>query len=70
MLGITIVTITKVTSKVAMCSHMNKMVLTAKMAEHKFEVAYSILNIVIFTRKIGLAIKPNQTKVATRSVEP
>ena len=60
--------ITKVTTKVAMYSYVNKMVLTAKMAECKLAIAYSALNIILVTRTIGK--EPNQTKVTTQSVEP
>ena len=41
MLGRTVVTIIKVTKKEAICLFVNKMVLTATMAEYKLEVANS-----------------------------
>ena len=42
-----------------MCSYVNKMVLAATMAEYKLEFTHSVLNIITFTRTIGLAIKPS-----------
>ena len=69
MLGTTIAAIMKVNFKVAICSYMKKIVLTATM-EYKFEVAHSVLNIIIVLRTIGLAIEYSPTKVITRSVEP
>ena len=57
MLGMTIAIIMKLTTKVAICLYMNKMVLTAIIAEYKLEVAYSALSISMATRTIRLAIK-------------
>ena len=65
----TIAAIMKVTTKVAICLYVNKMVLTATMAEYKLEVAHSAPNIIMVTRTIGLAVKPSQSKVATQSME-
>ena len=53
-----------------MCSYVNKMVLTATIAEYKLKVVNSALNIIMVTRAIGLAIKPSHPKVATQSVKP
>ena len=65
-----IAAIMKVTTKVVICLYVTKMMQTATIAEYKVEVALRILNNIIVTRTIGLAIKPSQTKVATKSVEP
>ena len=65
----TISAITKVIIKVNIYLYINKIVLTAKIAEYKLEVTHSALNIIIVIRIIGLAIKPSQTMVATQSVE-
>ena len=59
MLGTTIFAIANISAKVAMCSYVNKMVLAATMAEYKLEFTHSVLNIITFTRTIGLAIKPS-----------
>ena len=69
-LVIIIAAITKVTTKVAIYSYVNKIVLTAKIAEHKLDFVHSILSTIIVTRTIGLAINPSQNKLATWSVEP
>ena len=69
MLGMTIAATMKVTTKVAIHLYMNKMVLTAIMAEHKLEVAYSALLITTATRTIGIAVKPSQSKVTTQSMK-
>ena len=68
-MGTTVAAIMKVTIKVAIHSYVNKMVLTATMAEYKWEVVHSTPNIITVTRIIGLAVKPSQIKVATQSVE-
>ena len=65
----TIAVIVKVTTKVAICLYVNKMVLTATMAVDKLEVSHRTLNIFMVTRTIGLAVKPSQIKVATQLVE-
>ena len=65
----TIATITKVTTKLVMYSYVNKMVLTATIADYKLEVAHSALNTIMVLGTIGLAIKPSQTKATTQSVE-
>ena len=70
MLGTTIAATTKVTTKVDICSNGYKMVATTTIAECKLEFTHNIPNIIIVTKTIGLAIKPSQTKVTTRSVEP
>ena len=61
-----VVVIIKVSSKVAICLYINKMVLTETLAEYKLGVAYSALNIIIVTRTIRLAVKSSQSKVVTR----
>ena len=60
----------KVTTRVAKYSYVNKIVSTATIAKYKLQVAYSEPSIITVVKIIGLAIKPSQTKVATRSVEP
>ena len=65
MLGMMVAAIIKVTTKVVICLHVNKMMLSATMAEHKLEVAHSAPNIVTVIRTIGLAVKPSQSKVVT-----
>ena len=70
MLGTSIAATTKVTTKVDMCSNGYKMVVTTTIAEYKLEFTHKIPNIIIVTKTIGLAIKPSQTKVTTRSMEP
>ena len=62
----TIAAIMKITTKVAIRLYVNKMVLTATMAEYKLEVAHSAQNPIVVTRVIGLAVKPNQIKVDTQ----
>ena len=69
MLGTTIATIMKVTTKVVICPCIGKIVFTATMAEYKLEVAYSGPSIIMVAKMIGLAIKPSQIKVTTQSVE-
>ena len=59
----------KVTTKVAICLYVNKMVLTVTMAEHKLEVAHSVSLIIMVTRTIGPAVKPSQNKVAPQLME-
>ena len=59
MLGVAIAAIMKVTTKVAIRLYVNKMMLTAIMAEHKLEAAHSALLIIMVTRTIGLAVKPS-----------
>ena len=51
--------IIKVTTKVALCLYVNKIVLTATMAEHKLEVAKSETNNIMATNTIWLAVKPS-----------
>ena len=65
----TIAAVMKVTTKVAICLYINKMVLTAKMTEYKLEVTHSALNTITLTSTIGLAVKPSQNKVASQSME-
>ena len=65
----TIAFIVKVTTNMAMCLYMHKMVLPATIAEYKLEVTHSILNVIIIII-IGLAIKPSQSKLTTWSVKP
>ena len=60
----------KVTTKVAICLYVNKIMLISSIAEYKLEVAHSALNIIIIIRIIGVAVKPSQNKVATQSIEP
>ena len=55
----TVAAIMKVYTKVAIYLYVNKMVLTATMAEYKLEVAHSALNIVTVTRTFVLAVKPS-----------
>ena len=62
-------TIIKVTTKVAICSYVNKIVLTATIVKYKVEVAHSASNIIAVTKTIGLAVKPIQIKVTTQLVE-
>ena len=69
MLGTTVAAIMKVTSKVAICLYINKMVLTATMAEYKLGVAHSAPITITVTSTIGLDVKPSQSKVATQSME-
>ena len=59
----------KVTTKVAIRLYVNRMVLTATMAEYKLGVAYSAPNTIMVTSTIGLAVKPSQNKVATQLME-
>ena len=59
----------KVTTRVAMHLYVNKMVLTATMAEYSLGVAYSALNTIMVTSTIGLAVKPSQSKVTTQKIE-
>ena len=68
-LGIIIAVILKVTTKVAICLYINKMVLTTTIAEYKLEVAYSAPFFFTVTWIIGLVVKPSQSKVATQAVE-
>ena len=69
MLGTIFAAIMKVATKVAICLYVNKIVLTAKIAEYKLLVVYSAKNIVMVTRTIGLAVNPSQSKVTTQSIE-
>ena len=64
-----IAAITKITTKVAMCLYVNKMVLTTTMAKYKLEFSNNAPNIIIVTRYFGLPITSSQTKVSTRLVE-
>ena len=57
----------KVTTKVTICLHVNKMVYTAKMAEYKWEAAYSAPVIIMIASNIGQAVKPSQSKVTIQS---
>ena len=57
--------ILKVTTKMAICLYVNRMVLTATMAEYKLGVAHSALNTIMVTSTIGLVVKPSQSKVAS-----
>ena len=66
MLGTTIAAIIKVTTKVAIRLYVNKMVLTATMAEYKLEVAHSAPNTIMVTNTAVLAIKPSLSMVATQ----
>ena len=59
MLGTTVAAIMRVTTKVAMCSYMYKIVLTATIAMYELEVAHSAPNTIMVTKTIGLAIKPS-----------
>ena len=68
-LGTTIAAIMKVTTKVAICLHINKMVSTAIIAEYKLDVALSAPNIIIVTNTIRLAVGSSQSKVNTQSME-
>ena len=65
----TIAAIIEVTTKVAICLYINKMVSTATMAEYKLQVAHSALNTIMVISTIGLAAKPSQSKVASQSME-
>ena len=55
----TIPNIRKVTTKVAICLYIHKMVLITTIAEHKLKVAHSISDITTVTKSIGLGIKPS-----------
>ena len=66
----TIAAIMKVNTKVVICLNVNKMVLTATMADYQLEVAYSAPNIITATRTIGLDVRPSQNKVTTQLMEP
>ena len=70
LLGTTVAAIVKFTTKVALYSNVNKIVLTNIIAEHKLEVVHSILNVIIVAKTFGLAFKASQTKFTTRLVEP
>ena len=61
----TIAAISKVTTKVAICSYVNKIQLTSTIAEYKLVVAYNAPNTIIVTNTIGLPINPSKTKVDT-----
>ena len=65
----TISAIMKVTTEIAICLYINRMVLTAKIAEYKLGVAHSAPNTITATSTIGLAVKPRQSKLATQSME-
>ena len=65
----TIAAIINVTFKEAICLYVNKMVLTATMAEYKLKVAHSALHVFTITRTIGLVVKPRQSKVTVQAVE-
>ena len=69
MLGTTIATIIKVTTKVAICPSVDKMVFTAKISEYKLEDANNGWNIIIIIKTIGLAVKASQIKLASQLVE-
>ena len=69
MLGTSIAAVMKITTKLAICLCVNKMVLTDTMTEYKLEVAHSELNTIMVTSTIGLAAKPSQSKIATQSME-
>ena len=58
MLGTTVATSIKATTKVAICLFVSKMVSNAKIVEYKLEVAYSAPITIMVTSTIGLAIKP------------
>ena len=57
MLGTTVGAIMKVTTKVAMCSYVNKIMLTAILAEYKLEVAHSTLNVITVKELLGWLLK-------------
>ena len=59
-----------ITTKVAMYSYVNKIVLKAIMAEYKLVVTHSVPNFFMFIGTIGLTIRPSQTKVIIWLVEP
>ena len=65
----TVAAIIKVTTKVAIHSYVNRMVLTTRMAEYKSGVVHSALNTIMVISTICLAVKPSQSKVATQSME-
>ena len=69
MLGIAVANIMKVTNKVAICSYVSKMVLTATMVEFELEVVHSTPNIIMVTRTFAMAAKPSQSKVAIQPLE-
>ena len=59
MLGTTVAAIIKVTTKVDICLYVNNMVLTAKMADYKLEVAHSTQHIIMVIRTTALIVKPS-----------
>ena len=62
MLGATIA-ITKVTSKVAICSYVNKILLNTTMAEYKLEFAYSIPNIIAVIKTMTKILNPAKLRL-------
>ena len=69
MLGTAVAAVTKVTTKETIHLYVNKMVLTATMAEYKLGVVHSAPNTIMVTITIGLAGKPSQNKVAIQSMK-
>ena len=53
------------TTKIAICSYVVNIVLTARMVECKLEIAHNIPGIITVTRVIELAVEPSQIRAAT-----
>ena len=58
MLGKTVTATMKITTKVAMCLYMHKMVLPIKMTAYKMEFTYSALNTIMVKNLFMWLIKP------------
>ena len=62
-LGTTVASVMMVTTKVAICLYVNKMMFTATMAEFKLEVAHSAPNTIMVTSTMGWLLNPAQIRL-------